>query len=200
MVTKIEQPITDFYADTGRASGRAEPAMYDRPEVVSGKTYKIRPPLLGCAMYVTINNIELEDGTLRPFEIFIASKSVQNHQWVTALTRMISAVFRKPGDVSFVVEELMQVFDPQGGYWEDGQMVPSVVAHIGLVLKRHIAELGGLPEMDEHRRQLIADKRREVEEKGITDDAMFCQSCGEQALHFLDGCWTCISCGDSRCN
>ena len=123
----------------------------DRPEALPGQTYKVRWPDSDHAFYITINDIE-QDGRRRPFEIFINSKNMEHYAWTVALTRMISAVFRRGGDVSFVVEELKAVFDPRGGQWMDGRYVPSLLAAIGEVIERHMIEIGFLPPKREHGR------------------------------------------------
>src|SRR5690606_25758953 len=105
----------------------------DRPEVLPGQTYKVRWPESDHAIYITINDV-IQDGRRRPFEVFINSKNMEHYAWTLALTRMISAVFRRGGDVSFVVEELKAVFDPRGGHWVGGRYVPSLLAAIGDVI------------------------------------------------------------------
>ena len=112
-----------------------------RPEALPGRTYKIAWPQTEHAIYVTINDV-LQDGRIRPFEIFINSKNMEHYAWTVALTRMISAVFRRGGDVSFVVEELKAVFDPRGGAWMEGRYVPSLLAALGDVIERHMVEIG----------------------------------------------------------
>lgn len=143
----------------------------ERPDVLIGSTYKIKSPLVEHAMYVTINDIVLNAGTehelRRPFEIFINSKSMDHFQWIVALTRIMSAVFRKGGDVTFLVEEMKAVFDPKGGYFKAGGMyMPSLVAELGSIVEDHLKTIGMLhdPEMSEHQRALIAEKRRAYEE------------------------------------
>ena len=115
----------------------------DRPEDLPGQTYKIKWPGSDHAIYITINDV-MQDGRRRPFEIFINSKNMEHYAWTVALTRMISAVFRRGGDVSFVVEELKAVFDPRGGQWMEGRYVPSLLAAIGGVIERHLIEIGFL--------------------------------------------------------
>lgn len=144
----------------------------ERPEVLVGATYKIKSPLFEHALYVTINDIVLNQGTehelRRPFEIFINSKSMDHFQWIVALTRIMSAVFRKGGDVTFLVEELKAVFDPRGGYFKAGGVyMPSIVAELGAVVEQHLRFIGLLhdPEMDSGRRALIAEKRAEYESR-----------------------------------
>ena len=131
----------------------------ERPEVLIGSTYKIKTPISDHAMYVTINDIVLNEGTeyeqRRPFEIFINSKNLDHFQWIVALTRIISAVFRKGGDVAFLVDELKAVFDPRGGYWQPGgKFMPSIIAELGYVIERHLQSIGLLrrTQLDEHRR------------------------------------------------
>ena len=117
-----------------------------RPDVISGKTYKIKTPNTEHAVYVTINDVILNEGTddeeIRPFEIFITSKDTSHHQWVSALTRVMSAVLRKGGEVIFLVEELKSIFDPKGGYLQKGQFIPSLMADIGIVLEKHMQNIG----------------------------------------------------------
>src|ERR1700681_2453188 len=120
-----------------------------RPEALPGQTYKVRWPDSEHALYITLNDI-IQDGRRRPFEIFINSKNMEHYAWTVALTRMISAVFRRGGDVSFVVEEMKAVFDPRGGAWMEGKYVPSLLAAIGEVIERHMIEIGFLPARPHH--------------------------------------------------
>ena len=143
----------------------------ERPDVLIGSTYKIKSPLVEHAMYVTINDIVLNAGTehelRRPFEIFINSKSMEHFQWIVALTRIMSAVFRKGGDVTFLVEEMKAVFDPKGGYYKAGGVyMPSLVAELGMIVEDHLKTIGLMhdPELSDHQRALIAEKRRAYEE------------------------------------
>jgi len=138
----------------------------ERPDTLIGATYKIKSPLFEHALYVTINDIVLNAGTVhelrRPFEIFINSKNMDHFQWIVALTRIMSAVFRKGGDVTFLVEELKAVFDPRGGYFKAGGVyMPSIVAELGSVIEQHLKMIGLLhdPEMSAEQRNLIAEKR-----------------------------------------
>ena len=142
----------------------------ERPEVLIGSTYKIKSPLVEHAMYVTINDIVLNPGTphelRRPFEVFINSKNMDHFQWIVALTRIMSAVFRKGGDVTFLVDEMKAVFDPRGGYFKAGGVyMPSIVAEIGSVVEEHLKSIGMIidPELSDAQRQLIADKRAAYE-------------------------------------
>lgn len=144
----------------------------ERPEVLIGSTYKIKSPLVEHAMYVTINDIVLNAGSeheqRRPFEIFINSKSMDHFQWIVALTRIMSAVFRKGGDVTFLVEEMKAVFDPKGGYFKAGGVyMPSLVAELGSIVEDHLKSIGMIhdPEMSPERRALIAEKRRAYDER-----------------------------------
>ena len=144
----------------------------ERPEVLIGSTYKIKSPLVEHAMYVTINDIVLNAGSeheqRRPFEIFINSKSMDHFQWIVALTRIMSAVFRKGGDVTFLVEEMKAVFDPKGGYFKAGGVyMPSLVAELGSIVEDHLKSIGMLhdPEMSDATRALIAEKRKQFEDR-----------------------------------
>jgi hypothetical protein len=142
----------------------------ERPDTLIGATYKIKSPLFEHALYVTINDIVLNAGTehelRRPFEIFINSKNMDHFQWIVALTRIMSAVFRKGGDVTFIVEELKAVFDPRGGYFKAGGVyMPSIVAELGAIVEQHLKMIGLLhdPELDPEQRRLIAEKRAAYE-------------------------------------
>ncbi len=142
----------------------------ERPEVLIGSTYKIKSPLVEHAMYVTINDIVLNAGTehelRRPFEIFVNSKSMEHFQWIVALTRIMSAVFRKGGDVTFLVDEMKAVFDPRGGYFKAGGVyMPSLVAELGAIVEEHMKSIGLIhdPEMSAHQRAILAEKRAAYE-------------------------------------
>jgi len=158
-----------------------------REAVLPGMTYKLKWPESDHAIYITINDI-LVDGLRRPFEIFINSKNMEHYAWTVALTRMISAVFRRGGDVSFVVEELKAVFDPRGGQWMEGHYVPSLLAAIGGVIERHMIDTGFLAPAQ-------AAKLTKTETGGTV-----CPRCGNGALSFQEGCATCLSCGYSKCS
>jgi len=144
----------------------------ERPEALVGSTYKIKSPLVEHAMYVTINDIVLNQGTQhelrRPFEVFINSKNMDHFQWIVALTRIMSAVFRKGGDVTFLVDEMKAVFDPRGGYFKAGGVyMPSIVAEIGSVVEEHLKSIGMIidPELSDAQRALIAEKRSAYENR-----------------------------------
>jgi len=151
----------------------------ERPDTLIGATYKIKSPLFEHALYVTINDIVLNAGTeyelRRPFEIFINSKNMDHFQWIVALTRIMSAVFRKGGDVTFLVEELKAVFDPRGGYFKAGGVyMPSIVAELGAIIEQHLKMIGLLhdPEMSPEQRALIAEKRALYESRVKKNDAV----------------------------
>ncbi|HEX2592330.1 MAG TPA: hypothetical protein VHL34_12580, partial [Rhizomicrobium sp.] len=167
----------------------------DRPEVLIGQTYKIKWSDTDHAFYITINDIE-KDGRRRPFEVFINSKNMEAYAWTLALTRMISAVFRRGGDVSFVVDELKAVFDPRGGQWMSGRYVPSLLAAIGEVIERHMMAIGFMAP-----RETIVpnEERRAVAVAGEGAPARFCPRCSSPSLIQLEGCETCVSCGYSKC-
>jgi hypothetical protein len=192
-----------------------------RPEMLHGSTYKIKTPLSEHALYMTINDIVLNPGTdhelRRPFEIFINSKNMDHFQWVVALTRVMSAVFRKGGDVTFLVEEMKAVFDPQGGYFKKGgRFMPSLVAEIGDHIESHMKMIGLIVDegLDEHQQKLVDQKRAEYEsrqaKKGVADaepaakgefpaEAQMCAKCHTKASILMDGCVTCLNCGESKC-
>lgn len=188
-----------------------------RPDKLIGNTYKIKTPASEHALYITINDVIMNEGTAqehrRPFEIFINSKNMEHFQWIVALTRVMSAVFRKGGDITFLVEELQSVFDPKGGYFKKGgKYIPSLVAEIGEVLKEHLHEIGMLKrnEPEAHQKAFIEAKRQEYTEKlnkghsdqgsGFPEGAQLCAKCSTKAVIVMDNCLTCLNCGDSKCN
>jgi len=141
----------------------------DRPEKITGSTYKVKTPVTEHALYITINDVVMNEGTSqehrRPFEIFINSKNMDHFQWIVALTRVMSAVFRKGGDITFLVEELKSVFEPSGGYFKKGgKFVPSLVAEIGEVVEQHLQEIGMLkkPGLDQHQQKLVNEKKSRI--------------------------------------
>jgi len=186
----------------------------ERPESLEGSTYKIKTPLSEHALYVTINDIVLNPGTnhelRRPFEVFANSKSMDHFQWVVALTRVISAVFRKGGDITFLVEELKAVFDPQGGYFKKGGVfMPSLVAELGFTIESHLIKIGMIRSevisdhqqsiMDEKRAAFEAQQQEAGDDSGYPSGAQLCKKCLTKASILMDGCMTCLSCGDSKC-
>ncbi len=238
MTIKIEKKIVEYSVareeETRNAAEDPAPAAatgaradiiqmhekLERPEMLLGSTYKVKTPLSEHALYVTINDIVLNSGTehelRRPFEIFINSKNMDHFQWIVALTRIISAVFRKGGDITFLVEELRSVFDPRGGYFKKGgKFMPSLVAEIGDVIEHHLKAIGLLQNegLDDHQQQFIARKRREFEDTlnmqgndaGDAPDndfppgARLCSKCQTKAMIQMDGCLTCLNCGESKC-
>ena len=190
-----------------------------RPEMLIGSTYKVKTPLSEHALYVTINDIILNHGThnelRRPFEIFINSKNMDHFQWIVALTRIISAVFRKGGDVTFLVEELRSVFDPRGGYFKKGgKYMPSLVAEIGDAIECHMRMIGLLKDdgLDDNQKKLVAEKRAQFEAASGTasvpeadaasdfpEGSQLCVKCHTKAAIKMDGCLTCLNCGESKC-
>ena len=168
----------------------------DRPETLPGRTYKIKWPESDHAMYITLNDI-IQDGRRRPFEIFINSKNMESFAWTVALTRMISAVFRRGGDVSFVVEELKAVFDPRGGQWMGRKYVPSLLAAIGEIIEQHMIDIGFIPDPKE-RREHHLEERQVV---GLAAAGLRqCPKCGQAGLIRQEDCDICTSCGYSKCD
>jgi ribonucleoside-diphosphate reductase alpha chain len=163
-----------------------------RPESLPGQTYKVRWPDSDHAIYITLNDV-VQDGRRRPFEVFINSKNMDHYAWTVALTRMISAVFRRGGDVSFVVEELKAVFDPRGGQWMNGRYVPSLLAAIGEIIERHMIDIGMLPRQG-------AQPMEAKQVVNLGDQRMrYCPKCAQPSLIRQEGCDSCTSCGYSKC-
>ena len=168
----------------------------ERPNTLDGNTYKLRWPDSEHAIYVTINDIIVNDQR-RPFEVFINSKNMEHFAWTVGLTRMISAVFRRGGDVSFVVDELKAVFDPRGGAWVNGKYIPSILAAIGGVLEEHMVKIGFIKNSDEMLSHQKGDLSKVEKLKRLKQKS--CTSCGQFDLQMIEGCMTCRSCGYSKC-
>ncbi len=166
----------------------------DRPEALPGQTYKLRWPESDHALYITINDI-VQDGRRRPFEVFINSKNMEHYAWTVGLTRMISAVFRRGGDVSFVVEELKAVFDPRGGSWMEGKYVPSLLAAIGEVIEQHMINIGFIAG-----RERLAEPLRKVANLPEGQRLPTCPKCSQPSIIRQEGCDLCTSCGYSKCS
>ncbi|WP_027329419.1 NrdJb [Marinimicrobium agarilyticum] len=214
----IDKKITGF--SIKKPEAEKEPDIermhekFERPETLEGSTYKIKTPLSDHALYITINDVVLNPGTdhevRRPFEVFINSKNLEHFQWVVALTRVISAVFRKGGDVTFLVEELKAVFDPQGGYFKSGgRFMPSLVAEIGDAIETHMKRIGLIQEdaLSETQKEVLREKQIEYEQKHRIEHASeefpptatLCLKCHTKAVIVMDGCKTCLNCGASKC-
>jgi hypothetical protein len=223
MSTKVNAKIVGFSVKKPAEAVAAAPVTsaiehmnetLSRPDMLVGATYKIKTPLSDHALYITINDMILNAGTdheiRRPFEVFINSKNMDQFQWVLALTRVISAVFRKGGDVTFLAEELKAVFDPQGGYFKSGgRFMPSLVAEIGDTIETHLKTIGLIQHEEMHpaHKQILNEKKAEYDaQKGTStpegefpDSAQLCRKCHTKAMILLDGCITCLNCGDSKC-
>ena len=227
MAIRINQKIVEYGIEPREEAPVAPPPRpkadvihmhekIERPETLLGSTYKIKTPLSDHALYVTINDVVLNAGTeheqRRPFEIFINSKNMEHFQWIVALTRIVSAVFRKGGDVTFLVEELRSVFDPRGGYFKKGgRYMPSLVAEIGDAIEAHMRSIGLIEDepLDPPRGQMVEEKRARFERTSIAgneisarqfpDGAQFCTKCQAPAVVRADGCMTCLNCGESKC-
>jgi ribonucleoside-diphosphate reductase alpha chain len=180
-LVKDEQPINN----------KITTKIKKRPSDLIGTTYKLQSPLTEHALYITINHIEI-DNVKYPFEIFINSKSLEHQQWIITLTRLISAIFRQHAsygiDVSFIISELRSVFDPNGGYQLKHRRVPSLVSEIGDIIETHLIKLGTIE--NHNILSVISEKQSQFRE---------CPSCNSISLAMLDGCWTCNSCGYSKC-
>ncbi|MEH6625028.1 MAG: NrdJb [Motiliproteus sp.] len=240
MATKIDKAIVGYRVISAEDKAKQEESAaqlkldslekvhenLDRPEFLLGSTYKVKTPMSEHALYITINDIvlnkETEHEQRHPYEIFINSKNMEHFQWVLALTRVISAVFRKGGDATFMVEELKGVFDPKGGYFKrGGKFMPSLVAEIGEAIESHMKMIGLIEDdsLDVHQQKLVDDKRKEYDDRAkkkaadtavvkacndekagdFPTDAQLCNKCNVKAAILMDGCFTCLNCGDSKC-
>lgn len=230
MAIKIEKRITGYSVQSAEDKAREKSAAaaaqaladapkmaevvqmherLERPEVLEGSTYKIKSPLFEHALYVTLNDIVLNADTphehRRPFEIFVNSKNMEHFQWAVALTRVMSAVFRKGGDVTFMVEELKAVFDPRGGYYKAGGVyMPSVVAELGAVIEDHLKRIGMIKVdppivLDRKPVRSAAAAEPAAETRSGPGGAQLCPKCMSSSFVLMDGCQTCLSCGYSKC-
>ena len=213
MTITITQKITGYSvvkkdADAGQQSAVQHlHETLERPDVLMGTTYKVKTPLSDHALYITINDVVLNPGTplesRRPFEMFINSKAMEHFQWIVALTRIISAVFRKGGEISFLVGELRSVCDPKGGYFKKGgKFQPSLVAEIGDVLEQHLFDLNLIQRdtsLAEAARSMVAAKIEKAR-ASAPEGKMLCPKCQEFGVIIMDGCAVCTSCGDSKCS
>jgi ribonucleoside-diphosphate reductase alpha chain len=212
----LESPVKKTSARRSGDTGGVVHQIYKplgRPGELPGKTYKLQWPESDHAIYITVNDIVDDSGRVRPFEIFINSKNMEHFAWTVALTRMISAVFRRGGDISFVVEELKAVFDPRGGQWMQGKYVPSLLAALGGVIETHLIDIGFLKSPGEladpsaAEAQILAIGGAGAEEvggnkgQGSGASSLFrqCSKCGQPSLIHQEGCDTCTSCGYSKC-
>jgi hypothetical protein len=210
MPQKIEQKIVGYKVVDKDSLTTEIPtvaqAMHEllpRPNCLTGTTYKVKTPQSEHALYITINDMVL-DGVHHPYEMFINSKNMDHFQWVLALTRLVSAVWRKGGDSTFLVEELKNVFDPKGGYYKRGGVyMPSLVAEIGSVIEQHLKSIGVIKTViDEHQQAFIKAKREEVmgkEESGYPANATLCDECNTKAVIVMDNCKVCLNCASSKC-
>lgn len=222
VVTEEDKKAAAAPAPAPQAEAKPAMRMEDvpRPDVLRGQTYKMKSPIMESAMYITINDVGIEEGdkiTWRPFEIFINSKDMKDFQWIVALTRVMSAVFRKGGDITFLVDELESVFNPSGGYFKKGgKYMPSLVAEIGEILKQHLVSLGMMEVegLSPEAKAMIAEKRADLAsrdaaagggEKATESGESFpahatvCRKCNTKAVIRLDSCDTCLNCSDSKC-
>lgn len=208
MTHKIDKKIVGYKVVTEEKEAPVENFIKEhmhegiaRPERLIGTTYKIKTPDSEHALYMTINNMVLNEGTeheeIRPYELFINSKNMEHYQWMVALTRVISAVFRKGGDVTFLVEELKAVFDPKGGFFKKGKFVPSLIAELGYTIEQHFLTYGLMEvlELPDHMKEFIEEKKKQLNAK----EALLCTKCNSKAVVLMDGCMTCTACGDSKC-
>jgi len=218
-VVKDDEPVEQAPVEVEQSNIIQMHESLKRPEMLLGSTYKIKTPLSEHSLYITINDIILNEDTdheqRRPFEVFINSKNMDHFQWIVALTRIMSAVFRKGGDITFLVEELRSVFDPSGGYFKKGgKFMPSLVAEIGDVVESHLKMIGMIKteEVSDHQQKILDEKRAQFEEKSkqaniekvaksseFPAGSQLCVKCQVTAVILMDGCMTCLNCADSKC-
>lgn len=213
MATRIEQKILSASVVSKPTVAAETPSnvihmheAVERPEKLIGATIKIKNQFVENAIYMTVNHIVLNPGTkhesVRPFEVFLNTKDASMAQHFAAITRLLSAVFRKGGDFTFVIEELKSIHDPRGGcFLPGGRFVNSVMHHIALELEAHFQEIGAmrLPELAEEVKATLEAKTEQARQVGALDNAATCPKCHEQKYVLMDGCSTCLDCGYSKC-
>lgn len=203
MTVKIDEKIIGVSVAAGDNAKETNAPMtpYDRPQRLYGVTEKIKPPVMEAALYVTINDIDCPDGK-RPLEIFLNSKDVTHAEWMVSVSRLLSAIFRLPVPFDFAIEELKQVVSPNGSYFipGGGGRCGGIVSHIARVLEAHCLEIGAIkkPEMSEEARAALAEKKNQAQ--AADAKANICPKCSEFTYYFLDNCWSCVSCGHSKCD
>jgi hypothetical protein len=205
-VVKIDQKIVgQFVITEDQKETLVLNEKTQRPDELNGRTYKLKTPLSESALYVTINNYEV-NGQLRPFEVFINSKDMSHFQWVIALTRVMSAVFRKGGEVNFLIDELKSVHDPKGGYFDKGRYVTSLVSAIGDVVETHLTSLGLYVKdtsMQQVALEMVTEKMSKLKDAPVNDgfpeNATMCSKCNHRSVVIMDNCSTCLNCSDSKC-
>lgn len=211
-MTKIDKKIVG-YSVVNKDAVKPEapvvtPEKVKRPEVLTGSTYKVSTPLSEHSLYVTINDRVVNEQRI-PFELFINCKDMKHFQWIVALTRVMSAVFRKGGEITFLIEELKSVFDPSGGAFISGRYVPSLVSQIGDVIESHLIEIGLHTKDNSLQEAAVAmvneklskhNKSNEKSDDGFPDNATLCSKCNHRSVVVLDNCSTCLNCSDSKCS
>lgn len=200
-MTKIDQKIFGWKVVTEQPQSTPQEVEQEvmheaivRPQHLDGETYKIKTPMSDHALYITINDIILNGDQRQPFEIFVNSKAMEHFQWIVALTRVISAVFRKGGDCTFLIEELKSVFDPKGGYFKQGKWMPSLVSEIGEVIEHHLIAIG-LYKKDESLAEVAKVMLAEKLEKKPEQKMLLCPKCNQLSAIMMDGCLTCTDAG-----
>ena len=83
------------------------------------------------------------------------------------------------------------------------------MADIGDVIEYHLRSIGLIKDeaLDEHQKKFIEEKRAEFDGAGGPDrpasafpeGAKLCAKCQTKAMIMMDGCLTCLNCGDSKC-
>jgi hypothetical protein len=214
-VKQIVAPITSIEVIKAGSSIEVAPAQKEtflehvneymkRPLVLSGKTYQLKTPQSENTWYITINDVILNEGTehesRKPFEIFINTKDVASHQWVVFASRMLSAVFRKGGDITFILDEMASVHQPNGGYLSRTGYIPSLVAEIGKIIEKHFMAIGLIEDHNKEIKEQLAAKKEEFLKTNSMANAGICKKCQAKAVVFVEGCGYCTECGDSRCS
>lgn len=223
MAVKFDSPIihAQVVKEAYKSPEKEKPAnpfegwKFKRPERLVGSTYKISPPVMDDSIYITITDAEFPDGSIRPVELFIVSKDMQSFQWISLISRLVSALFRQPGPFpSYAIDEFLETYDPHGSYFIPGGkgQVNSIVAHIGVIIREHCANLGLIKgqELSPEQQELIAKKKEEYlanitkVEEGSNEvneipGATQCPKCHQKSMIKMDNCETCLNCGHSKC-
>jgi len=171
-----------------------------RQDVLNAKVYKLKSSFVDYAIYITLSYKLDDNGNRIPYEIFINSKDLTKSAEYAVLTRLISAVFRRSEDPTFIIEELKSIYDPNGGHFKEGRYYPSIYAEIGDILEKFFFDIGIMKKKE----------RKEMSEQGpaapkkdeINLELKICPKCGQKSLKLEGGCMACMNpdCGYSKCD
>lgn len=193
----IKEVINDIkHVEAEKIVIHGKPLPFKRPEVLSARVYKLKSSFVEDSLYITLAYVENADRTKRPFELFINSKDLTKSAEYTVLTRLISSIFRRSDDPTFIIEELNSIFDPNGGHFKEGKYYHSIYGEIGDVIALFFHDIGIL------KRKVHQPKAPMLQIQHEHNDFKVCPKCSKKTLKVENGCNTCINpeCAFSRCD